>query len=291
MTLLKNRPAAALREKMGGTGSRRARKPVWFQLTLVLSAAWILLIVAWLAFPGWFASADPLFGDTSQKLLPPSGEHLFGTDKLGRDLYARVVHGTRLSILAASIAVGVGLLIGVFVGLASGFFGGRVDDVLMRLIDVLLSVPSILLALTIVAVLGNGTVNVAIAIGVTSTASFARLIRSEVMRIRHSAFIEAAYVSGTRWYAVVLRHILPHAWSTVLALLVIDFGRAILAVSTLSFLGFGAQPPTPEWGALISDGRNFLLTAWWLTTIPGVVIVLLVLSINRVANAIRSARS
>jgi peptide/nickel transport system permease protein len=224
------------------------------------------------------------------KLTAPDAAHWFGTDQLGRDLYARVVHGTALTLQAAVLAILIGLVGGSLVGLVAGFVGGTVDAVLMRVADVLLAIPSLLLSLTIVTVLGFGTVNVAVAVGVASIATVARIMRSEVVRVRTAAYVEAAAANGNRWWRVLLVHVLPNAAGPVLVLAALEFGTAILAVSSLSFLGYGAQPPQPEWGSLVSTGRDFIATSWWLTTIPGLVIAVTVLAGNRVARALDTER-
>ncbi|RJL24101.1 ABC transporter permease, partial [Pectobacterium polaris] len=172
-------------------------------------------------------------------------------------------------------------------GLLAGAVGGWLDSVVMRSIDVLLAIPGLLLALSVIILLGFGTVNAAIAVGVTSVASFTRLVRSEVLRVRHSDYVEAAYGSGGTFFSVLWRHILPNSLTTVFAFAALQFGSAILAISTLSFLGYGAPPPTPEWGLLIAEGRNYIATAWWLTTFPGLIVVLVVLSANRISQSIR----
>jgi peptide/nickel transport system permease protein len=272
----------------------RSRKERWQQPLLallrrpglLLSIVFLLLVVGWALFPEVFSSRDPLTGVPKDKLQPPGTEYLFGTDHLGRDVFSRVVHGTALSLQATAIAVAVGLVVGSAIGVLSGFAGGRVDDVVMRLVDVLLSIPGLLLSLAVVTALGFGTVNVAIAVGVASVASFARLMRSDVLRTRTQTFIEAASVCGVRKWTVLWRHVLPHSLGSVLVLAALEFGAAILAVSSLSFLGFGAPPPAPEWGSLVAEGRNYLVTAWWLTTLPGLVIALAVLSANRISRAL-----
>jgi peptide/nickel transport system permease protein len=174
-------------------------------------------------------------------------------------------------------------VLGALVGLLAGVAGRWLDDLIMRLVDVVLAIPTLLLSLVIVTVLGFGTVKVAIAVGLASVARFARIMRSEVLRVRSQPYVEAARSSGVRWPSVLGRHVLPNALGPVLVLATVDFGVAILAVSSLSFLGYGAVPPTPEWGSLVSSGRDLLDTAWWLTTLPGLTIAATVLATNRVA--------
>ncbi|MBW8481256.1 ABC transporter permease [Actinomadura parmotrematis] len=252
-----------------------------------LSALWIVLVVAAAVAPSLFAPGDPLAIDPAARLQGPSLDHLFGTDRLGRDLFGETVHGTGRTLPAAALATVVGLGAGTLLGLLAGFLRAATDLVIMRLIDVLLSIPGLLLALMLVAVLGEGdTLDVGIAIGVAAVASTARVMRAEVLRVSESGFVEAARTGGARWTRVVLRHVLPNSLGPVWVLTLLLFGEAILGVTTLSFLGFGAQPPTPEWGALVSSGRDFLGSAWWLSLLPGAVVALTVLAANRVSHAV-----
>ncbi|MEV5752519.1 ABC transporter permease [Actinoallomurus sp. NPDC052308] len=253
---------------------------------LLLSILLVAAVCAASFGPGLFTARDPLTGTPSQAFRPPSAAHWFGTDELGRDLYARVVHGAALSLKATLIAVAVAFVLGGLLGLLAGFVGRWVEDVLMRFVDVLLSIPALFLSLAIVTALGYGTVKVAIAVGVASVATFARVMRAEVLRVRQAVFVEAARSCGVRWSGVLARHVLPNAIGPVLVLATLDFGTAILAVSALSFLGYGAAPPAPEWGTLISEGRNYLANAWWMTALPGLTIATTVLATNRIARAL-----
>ncbi len=256
---------------------------------LVLAA-----VGAWALVPGAFTRHDPITGVPADRLLPPGPGHWFGTDHLGRDLFARTVHGTGLSVQAAVVAITIALVAGALVGLVAGVAGGWLDDVLMRGADVLLAIPGLLLSLAVVTVLGFGTVKVAIAVGIASVATFARVMRAQVLRVRHATYVEAARLAGAGRLAVVGRHVLPNAAAPVLALAAVELGAVVLAVSALSFLGFGATPPTPEWGSLVAEGRNYLATAWWYSTLPGVVIVAVVLAAGRLGRTLepqgRSAR-
>ncbi|MEN0136386.1 MAG: ABC transporter permease [Rhodococcus sp. (in: high G+C Gram-positive bacteria)] len=269
-------------------GGRGRRVATWWRrnLVLVASAAVLLGAVGFAVAPSVFASGDPLAGVPAQKLQAPSAAHWFGTDNIGRDVYTRVVHGAGLSLTATLLAVGIALVAGSLIGLLSGAIGGTLDAVLMRIVDVLLSIPALLLSLALVTALGFGTVNVAIAVGVSLIANFARVMRSEVLRVSRSLYVEAAFASGVRRHTVLRRHVLRNSYAPVVALAAVEFGMAVLAVSSLSFLGFGAVPPTPEWGSLISEGRNYLATAWWMTTLPGLVIVAVVLSAHRLGHAL-----
>jgi peptide/nickel transport system permease protein len=255
---------------------------------LVLAGLVLLLVAAWAAVPAVFASGDPITGVPADRLQAPSAAHWFGTDHLGRDVWTRVVHGASLSLRTTALAVLVGLVVGSVLGLLAGFLRGWVDDVVGRAVDVLLAVPSILLSLAIITALGTGPAKIAVAVGIGAVATFARVMRAEVLRTSTSVYVEAARASGARWWSVLGRHVLPNSSGPVLALVALEFGGAVLAVSALSFLGYGTPPPTAEWGSLISGGRDYLATAWWLTTLPGLVIVAVVLAANRIARALET---
>lgn len=283
------RPASLDSDRVPG-GTTTALRALVARPTLTIAIVWLALVVLAALLPGALTHHDPLAADPAAKLTAPDAAHWFGTDQLGRDLYARVVHGTALTLQAAVLAIVIGLVGGSLVGLVAGFIGGVVDAVLMRVADVLLAIPSLLLSLTIVTVLGFGTVNVAVAVGVASIATIARIMRSEVVRVRTAPYVEAASANGNRWWRVLFVHVLPNAAGPVLVLAALEFGTAILAVSSLSFLGYGAQPPQPEWGSLVATGRDYIASSWWLTTIPGLVIAVTVLAGNRVARALDTER-
>lgn len=271
------------------------RRPVnWrrFSLQPGLWLAWLVMTVAVLmAFaPQWFTEFNPLDGIAGAQRLAPQAGHWLGTDQLGRDVWSRIVYGAGHSLSAALAAVAMGLVFGTALGTVAGALGGRVEAVVMRIVDILLAIPSLLLSLTVIILLGFGTLNAAMAVGVAAIASFARLSRAEVVRIRHSDYVEAAYGSGGTFLAVFWRHILPNALSPVLAFATLQFGQAILALSTLSFLGYGTPPPVPEWGLLIAEGRNYLSTAWWLTTFPGIAVIAVVLAANRIRQQLNRER-
>jgi len=255
------------------------------QPTLILAALYLVFVLVCVIAPQLLTAQNPNGGEVAERLLPPSVEHLFGTDSTGRDMFARVVYGAANSLEAIVIAVAFGFIIGSLIGLFSGYIGRWVDDVLMRLVDILLSIPSLLLSLALIAILGPGLVNVAIAVGIASIPSFARILRADVMKVRNAGYVEAARAGGARWYSVLFRHVLPNSSGVVVSLLALEFGNAVLAVSALSFLGYGTPPPAPEWGRLVADGRDYLTTAWWLVTIPGLVVTALVLASNRIAQA------
>ena len=257
---------------------------------VLLAGLIVLAAVAMMLIPGAIATHDPYTGVAADRLLAPNGTYLFGTDHLGRDLFSRVVHGAFLSLASAGTAVLVGVFVGALLGLVSGFVGGTLDFIVMRFIDVLIAVPSILLALIVVATLGFGPWSVALGVGLGAAGSFARIMRSQVVRVRNEEYVEAARTLGVRWPGILLSHILPNAGRPVIALAALELGTAILAVSALSFLGFGAQPPEPEWGALVSGGRDYVSTAWWLSILPGIVVLAVVLAVNRLARLIGGDR-
>ncbi|TQM37479.1 ABC transporter permease [Pseudonocardia cypriaca] len=257
---------------------------------LVVSIVYVALVLLAAFAPHVLAPGDPAVGVPAERLQPPGAAHVFGTDYLGRDVYTRVVHGASLSLQATVIAVSVALVVGGLVGVLAGFVRGWLDEVLMRGVDVLLAVPAVLLSLALITALGYGTVKVAIAVGIASVASFARVMRAETLRVRQSVYVEAARSVGTRWHVTLLRHVLPNAAGPVLVLAVLEFGLAILAVSSLSFLGYGAPPPAPEWGSLVAEGRNYMAVAWWLCAVPGAAIAAAVLAVNRISRALDGPR-
>jgi peptide/nickel transport system permease protein len=255
-------------------------------LAVALSFATVALVIAWSLAPSLFTSYDPVNGVPAHKLLGPSAAHWFGTNQLGRDLYARVVYGTASSVTSALIAVSIGVFAGGLIGLLAGFLGGWVDIVLARLVDVLLAIPSLLLAVIIVTSLGFSTKNVAIATGLSVVAVFARVMRAEVIKTRQAIFVEAAFLLGGSQWHILLRHVLPNASRSVLTLAVLQFGLSILVIASLAFLGYGDPPPASDWGLLISIGRNYL--KWpWLVYAPAFVTIATVLSVNRISRWLR----
>lgn len=279
-------PAPSTGEPRGRRPRSRRLRPARAHVSVALAALVVLTVIGFAFLPSVFATGDPLAGVPADKLRPPGPQHWFGTDNIGRDLYTRVVYGARLSLTATLIAVTIALVAGTLIGLLAGTVGGAVDIVLMRIVDVMLSIPSLLLSLALVTALGFGTVNVAIAVGVAMIAGFARVTRSEVLRVRRAPYVEAAFASGVRWWTVLGRHILRNSYGPVISLAAVEFGMAILAVSALSFLGFGSAPPAPEWGSMISEGRDFLSVAWWMTTLPGLVIIAVVLSAHHLGHSL-----
>lgn len=256
-------------------GKRRGTALRWVSLWLTVIP--LLILLGWAVLPGLFTGFDPVSGIPKQKFQSPSPDHWFGTDHLGRDIYARVVYGTSQTLLTAGLAVLIGFVVGTALGLLAATAGRTADATTMRLVDVLLAVPGFLISLIIVTAFAPGPISLGVGVGIASIAAFARVVRSEVLRVRNLDYIEAAFLSGGSYWSVVWKHILPNSCGPVLALLAVDLGAAILAISGLGFLGFGAPPPTPEWGLLISEGRQYLAGAWWMTSLPGLVIVITVM--------------
>ncbi len=265
--------------KLRLTGTRRIR------FGLVLAIIIVVTALAFVVMPQLFTSYSPI-DEVGEHMSAPSMQHWLGTDELGRDLYARIVYGAVHSLTGALAAVLFGFVVGGLLGLVSGSAGSFIDLVIMRFVDVLLAIPSLLLSLSIITLLGFGSVQVALAVGVTSVAGFARLSRAEVARIKNLEYIEAAYGSGATFIKVLYRHILPNALYTIVGYAALQFGHALLQIATLGFLGYGVQPPTPEWGLLIAEGRNYIATGWWLTVMPGLFVIVLVVAFHRISRAL-----
>jgi peptide/nickel transport system permease protein len=245
------------------------------------------------AFAPWLTPFDPLEQDINQRLKEPGWQtaegrvHALGTDHLGRDILARVIFGSRIALVVGLSAVLISGVLGMAIGLVSGYFGGKVDDFFMRLADIQLAFPFILLAIAVIGVLGPSLRNIIIVIGVSSWVVYARVVRGEVLSIREREFVQAAIALGSRDGRVLVRHVLPNAFTPWLVVATLDMARVIVIESALSFLGLGVQPPTPTWGGMLADGRVYLSTAWWLATFPGLAILVTVLGINLLGDGLR----
>ncbi len=247
---------------------------------VALAGVVLVLLTLVAVDPGLFTSTAPNETDLARALSGPSGAHWFGTDQLGRDMFARVLYGARPSLLVGLGSTVFALLGGTAVGLAAAL-GGRVgDEALMRLVDVLLSLPPLLLALLAVTVLGTGTVNVMLAVAIAFAPGYARIVRAEALVVRRSGYVEAAVGLGLRRPVLVARHVLPNTLGPLLVLGTVGFGTSVIYASGLSFLGLGARPPSPEWGAMLSEGRDFLSSAWWIGVFPGLGITVAVIAVN-----------
>lgn len=246
-----------------------------------------LVLVA--IFADVLATRDPLVGGDlrTQRLLPPSAEFWFGTDNQARDIYARVVHGSRLTLLVVVLVSVIATPIGVMVGTVSGYFGGIVDTVLMRITDIFLAFPRLVLALAFVSALGPGIENAVIAIAITIWPPYARIARAETLTVRNGDFIHAVRLQGASSARIILRHVVPLCMSSVIVRVTLDMAGIILTAAGLGFLGLGAQPPLPEWGTMIASGRQYLIDQWWVAAMPGIAIFVVSLGFNLLGDGLR----
>lgn len=267
----------------------RVRRRSWLQRYhpgLILSGLFVAFLLLAAIAPGLVVSTDPLEANARDAFRAPTLAHPLGTDENGRDVLARLIHGVRPSIVMGVAATALGLTLGVGLGLFAGLSHRLLDGLAMRFIDVLLAFPDILLALVIITFWGQGTVNAIIAVGVASVPRYARLVRAQTHVVRNAPYVEAAVTLGLHKIVLIVRHVLPNAIKPVLILAIIGIGGKIGAGAALSFLGLGAPPPAPEWGSMLSVGRNFLSNAWWLTAVPAVAITLTVISLTALGRAV-----
>jgi ABC-type dipeptide/oligopeptide/nickel transport system permease subunit len=247
----------------------------------------VLLFVVCGLFAPFIAPYDPYKNDLMNVLMPPSAEHWFGTDELGRDLFSRVIYGARLSLIEGVFSVGLAMVIGVPIGIVSGYVGGRIDAIIMRLIDVLLAFPGVLLAIVIISVLGPGLTNAIIAVAVYTIPIFARLARGSTLVVRDEPYVEAARAAGLSDLRILSRHIFPNISATLFVMMTLRVAISILTAASLSFLGLGAQAPLPEWGAMLASSRNAMLIAPHVALFPGLAIILLVFGLNLFQDGLR----
>jgi len=255
----------------------------------VFGIAVILVLLLTALFAPVFAPHDPTTQDYTQIEEAPSVEHPFGTDSYGRDVLSRVLHGAQYAVLFGVVIVGIQMLIGVTLGLIAGYYGGLVESVIMRIVDIALSIPGVVLALAIAGMLGGGLIPLIIAISLVGWRGFARLVRGDVKSVMEEEYIEAAKASGAKDFYIIRHYVLPNASSSIIVYATLTIPTVVLWSAGLSFLGMGAQPPTPEWGALIADGRDRIDTAWWIATFPGLAIMLTVIGFNVLGDALRDA--
>jgi len=274
----------------GSAGIRRdfARRLLRNRLT-VAGGLVIVLFFLVAAFPALFTSQNPDRIDVATILQPPSAAHPLGTDDLGRDVLSRVVYGARVSMKVGFVAVGIATSVGLVIGLLSGFYGRRVDAVLMRFVDIMLCFPTFFLILSVIAFLSPSIVNIMVVIGLTGWMGVARLVRAETLSIKERDFVAAARAQGAGTLRIVFRHILPNALAPILVAATLGVAGAILTESALSFLGIGVQPPTPSWGNILTVGKNYIEFAWWLSLFPGLAILITVLGYNLLGEGIRDA--
>jgi peptide/nickel transport system permease protein len=260
-------------------------------VVIAMVAMGIVLLGA--AFAPWVAPHDPTAQNLEARLAPPvwlagaRPEHLLGTDALGRDILSRIIHGARISLLVGVAAVAVQGSVGALLGLTSGYFGGRFDTVVSRISEVQLAIPFFVLAIAVMAVLGPGLRNVIMVLGVTGWVIYGRVVRSEVLSVRERGYIEATRALGSGSTRILLQHVLPNVASSLLVISTLEVARMIIAEASLSYLGLGVLPPTPTWGGMVSEGRNWVMTSWWVSTLPGVAIFVTVLAVNLIGDFLR----
>ena len=295
---LTGRREAGLRAWLGAEVAQSAAQAtaqrLWFgwlrflrnPLAVAGLAVVVALLVAAIAAP-WLATQDPYAQDLAQRLHPPSAQHWFGTDEVGRDLYSRLVYGSRVTLEIVFLVVLIVGPIGLVVGAVAGYAGGKADTILMRITDIFLAFPGLVLALAFVAALGPGLVNAVIAISLTHWPGFARLARAETLIVRKSDFIAASRLQGASALRVLIAHVIPMCLPTVIVRMTLSMAGVILTAAGLGFLGLGAQPPSPEWGAMLASGRRFLIDYWWMATFPGLAIMTVSLAFNLLGDGLR----
>ncbi len=276
-------------------GKKRSQfKSIWFRFKKNKLAMIGLIILFFLIL---VAAAAPIISDYDDaikqnirnRLQPPNKENIFGTDQYGRDIFARIVFGARVSLFAGIVGISTSSIIGAIIGSVAGYYGGRVDNILMRLMDILMALPSMLLAISIVAALGAGLTNLIIALSISYIAQFSRIIRSSVLSIKNQEFVEAAVACGTRDGRIIFKHIIPNAIGPLLVQSTLSIASAIILISSLSFLGLGIKPPMPEWGSMLADARSQMRSYPYLVIIPGLAIILSVMGLNLIGDGLRDA--
>jgi peptide/nickel transport system permease protein len=270
-------PRKSLRERLAGLSFLLRSVPFLFLMVITFSAV----------FADFVAPYDPNQQDLANMISGPSWEHLMGTDQLGRDVLSRMLYGGRISLLVGVVSVVVAMFIGVLLGIISAMVGGKVDDVIMRLTDLSLTLPGVLIALAVAATVGPSLINVILIISLLYWAQFARMARGEALSIRERDYVQAAYAIGCSPLRILRLHIFPNLVNTMIVLATLEVAAAILLESTLSFLGVGVPPPTPTWGIMVADGRQYVELAWWTVTFPGLAIMLTVLAVNLLGDTLR----
>lgn len=282
-------------EKAGTLKKRSQLQAIWFRFKknklAVFGLILLIILVGLAVFAPLLVSyeEDVIAQDVYNKMQGPSAEHIFGTDHYGRDLFARVIYGGRMSLLVGILTVVISLCLGAIIGSSAGYFGGVVDNVLMRIMDIFLSLPQTIMAVAIVAALGAGLQNLIIAMVVASTPWFARVVRSTVLSIRGQDFIEAARACGTPHKRIILKHVIPNSIGPIIVQATLEIGMAIMSIAALSFIGLGIQAPTPEWGSMLSEAKSFMRNDPNLVIIPGIAIVLSVMALNLIGDGLRDA--
>lgn len=261
----------------------KKNKAAMFGLSIIL----ILIFTA--IFADFIAPYDYAEQNLKDTLQTPSSSHFFGTDEFGRDIFTRVVYGSRISLLVGILAVGIAMIIGGGLGAIAGFYGGKLDNIIMRCMDVLLAIPSILLAISIVAALGSGLVNLMIAVGISNIPRYARIMRASILSVRDQEYIEASKSVGANDFTIIIKHIIPNCLAPVIVQATLGVASAILSCAGLSFIGLGINPPTPEWGSMLSRGRDYLRDYWHVTAFPGMAIMITIFALNLLGDGLRDA--
>lgn len=280
-------------EAQSGYKKRSQAAEIWRRFRRSKSAlvglVMILILLFTALFANWIAPYDPLETNLANRIAPMSAAHILGTDELGRDIFSRLVYGARISVSVGLISVTISLTIGVILGSIAGYYGGKIGNVIMRFIDILMAIPSILLNIAVVAALGNSLFNVMVAIAISNVPGYCRITRASILSLKDQEYVEAARASGASDFHIITRHILPNSLAPLIVQATLRVGGSILMCASLSFMGLGIVPPTPEWGAMLSTGRDLLREAPQLTTIPGVAIMFAVLAMNLTGDGLRDA--
>jgi peptide/nickel transport system permease protein len=268
-------------------------REVWRRLkrnrAAIVGGIIVLLFVATAILAPWLSPYPPNEGDLTKRLKAPDREHLLGTDPLGRDVLSRVIYGARISLQIQIVAVVIAMFVGTILGMVGGYYGGTFDNLIMRLMDILLAFPGIFLAIAVIAVLGPGLTNLMLAAGVYSIPQFARIVRGSVLSLKEKEFVEAARAVGENDFNILLRYLLPNSMAPIIVQTTLRMATVLLTASGLSFLGLGVQPPTPEWGAMLSNARAYLITAPHVATVPGLAIMLVVMGFNLFGDGLRDS--
>jgi len=264
-----------------------SRRRLFFNKKAVVGAILLLLIAGLAVFAPFITTHDPIDQNIRNRLQPPGGDHLLGTDQFGRDIFSRIIYGARISLRVGFISVGIGMSFGCFMGIMGGYFGDPLDNILMRIVDIMLALPGFLLALAIIASLGPGINNLMIAVGISNIPVFARLMRSSVLTVMEKEYIQAARSLGSSDGSIIIKHVIPNSYNPIIVQATLTMAGSILAAAGLSFLGLGVQPPTPEWGFMITSARQFIRVAHYTVTFSGLAIVITVLSLNLFGDGLR----
>jgi peptide/nickel transport system permease protein len=288
--LIKNQETESYERK--GSGLRKV-KDVFHRMKknklAMFGLVIIILLVLTAIFADFIAPYDYSTNNLKDQFSGPSKEHLFGTDEFGRDIFSRIVYGSRISLQVGFISVGIALIAGVAIGAVAGFYGGKVDTILMRVIDIIQSLPDILLAIAIMAVLGPGLANLMIAVGIAAIPGYAKIVRSSVLSIKDSEYVEAAKANGSSDFRIIIKHIIPNCLAPIIVQATLGVAYAIINAAGLSFIGLGLEPPTPEWGAMLSGGRAYIRDFPHMTIFPGLAIVITIFALNVLGDGLRDA--